>query len=185
MHAIAGRAPTWRRRSPVALPYAQPCHLGVRHEDVHSGLLSTPVQHTEHACVLAEVEERLWLDAKFISPRLLEILKPFPHPIVPVVVSTARRRKHGVNLDLRIAERDERFCIAGVARLYEAAMEFDVLLRHKRSPRPFASSPVAHPTRPRSSDRAARTDSIAFSRSANISSRTTLPSRSSKTCAPC
>jgi hypothetical protein len=78
------------------------------------------------------------LDAKFISPRLLEVLKPFPYPIVPVVVSAARRREHGVDLDLRIAERDERFCVARVVRRYEAAMEFDVLLRHKRSPRPFA-----------------------------------------------
>ena len=45
-----------------------------------------------------------------------------------------------------------------------------------------SSSPPT--TRPRSFARAARTDSIACVRFTKISSRTTLPSRSSKTCAP-
>jgi hypothetical protein len=43
---------------------------------------------------------------------------------------------------------------------------------------------VRQPTLSRSLDRAERTDSIALSRLAKISSRTTLPLRSSKTCAP-
>jgi hypothetical protein len=59
-------------------------------------------------------------------------------------------------------------------------------LRSRRPGAQFATRVVRvrQPTLSRSLDRAERTDSIALSRLAKISSRTTLPSRSSKTCAP-
>ena len=48
---------------------------------------------------------------------------------------SARRSPQRVELDLAISERDESVYIARVERAYGAAMQLDVLLRNKRSPR--------------------------------------------------
>src|SRR6202022_508640 len=79
---------------------------------------------------------RLGLDMNVAPPRVLQVSKVLPHAVAAVVVA-AHERKGRVELDARIAVRDERLDVARVVRHEEAAMELDVALRHARSPRPF------------------------------------------------
>jgi hypothetical protein len=91
------------------------------------------MQHLERERVLTNVEERLRLDAKLVSPRVFEVSKPLSQPIMSVVDGAAGCRHRRVKLDLRIRQRDKSLYVARVERLYFAAMEFDVLLRHRFS----------------------------------------------------
>src|SRR6202011_343702 len=60
-------------------------HLGGRDRYLGAALTSAPAHHGEGERVLAEVEERLGFDAKFISPYLLELSQEDPNPIVPLI----------------------------------------------------------------------------------------------------
>jgi hypothetical protein len=112
----------------AVMPSAQ---VGGWHRYLSIALSSTAAQHVESNRVLPEVEVRLRLDAKLVSPSVLKVSMPTSHPIVPVILGAAGHRHGRVKLDLRIAERDECLYVARVERLYGAAVEVDVLLRHR------------------------------------------------------
>src|SRR5207245_351023 len=108
---------------------APPQHLGGRDRYLRAALPSARVDQSEGQRVLAEVEERLRFDEKFISPYVLELLLEPPKPVVPLVDAATNRRKHRMERDLRIAERDPRLYVARAVRLHDAAVELYVLPR--------------------------------------------------------
>ena len=66
------------------------------------------------------------------APRSVrEVSIPPPHSVVAVVDGAAGNRHRRMELDLRIAERDECLYVAGVERLHGAAMAIHVLLRYR------------------------------------------------------
>jgi hypothetical protein len=108
-----------------------PQHLGGRDCCLRATLSSPRAHHSEGERLITEVEERLGFDEKFISPYVLELSLEPPKPIVPLVDAAANCRKHRVDLDFRIAERDPRLYIARAVRLHNPAVEVNVLLRHR------------------------------------------------------
>src|SRR4029077_17992330 len=108
---------------------------GGRHRDLRAAVPSASVEQEKEERMLAEVEVHLRFDADFISPCIREVSKVLAYAIVPAVDGTADRREHRLELDVRIAVRDERVDVACVERLDDAAMELHVLLRNRRSPR--------------------------------------------------
>jgi hypothetical protein len=117
------------------LGYAQaiapPRHPRRGHHNLGPTLPAAPMERTERDRVLAEIEVCLDLDSESASKSLLEFYYPPSCPIVTVIDRTAHSRKHRMNLDAWIAERDQRICVARAHRLIDAACTFDVLPRHR------------------------------------------------------
>src|SRR5437588_119635 len=110
-----------RTRSPSISRYSSASARKSSQALRNSCVASAPVQHVEGERVLAHVEVRLGFEADFISPCILEVAEEFPQSIVPVVAA-ADIRKLCVELDARMACRDERLEVAGVPQLDVAAM---------------------------------------------------------------
>ena len=65
--------------------------------------------------------------------RVIQLSKPAPHTIVPVVDTHADRREHRVILDARIEAGAHGLYISSVECLHAAAMKLNVLLGHALS----------------------------------------------------
>src|SRR5205823_12522323 len=88
-------------------------------------------QHIDSERVLTEVEVSLGFEADLTFPRVSDVGKVFPQPVVPVVDTAVDRREHRVNLDARTAERGERLYVLRVISLDHTAMSLHVLRRHR------------------------------------------------------
>jgi hypothetical protein len=106
-------AAQWSLRSTLrfrshALATSPSRHAGARQRDLYAALPSASVQHVKCERKVAEVEVGVNLDVNFVSPRVLKVSLPSANAIVATVDGAADRTKHRLNLDLRVAQRDQR-----------------------------------------------------------------------------
>ena len=83
-----------------AEPGPPPHHVGCRLRDLGTALPSAPTRHVERERVLAELEERLRLQANLVSPYFLEVSMPAVQPVVPVIDAATDCSERRVKLDL-------------------------------------------------------------------------------------
>jgi len=82
-------------------------HLGIRHRDLGTALPPTSVDHIERQRLLTEIEVHLGLDPNLLTPGLLKVPMPDPHPIVPAIHGVANRSKQRIPLNPPVAQRDK------------------------------------------------------------------------------
>ena len=99
------------------------------------------VARTLHHCPVALAANRLRLEPE-AAERALDLFPPLPDPIVAPVCLALQLRDQGVELDLRIGQREERFEVAAVDRR-EGVLEqlhVQVLLGHRFQSIPWEDS---------------------------------------------